>query len=154
FHSNNPDLRLSDLARLGLVRERQVLSDELIYAVLFGKFRNPMLGLFGAHLLLLKTESAEEKKDLAGHLPVIIGNLRGLFGPRHPDVGALALALGDPPAVTAFAVPPLLRRSWSMIVNATVARPDLVPAGSLSARVADRLLAYEPWLLWSASLVR
>src|SRR5262249_21369119 len=53
FDPEDPTLRLVDLARLGLRGGRQVLSDEVMRDILDGKFRDPMLGLFGAHLLLL-----------------------------------------------------------------------------------------------------
>jgi hypothetical protein len=148
FHRTSLDRRLSELARLGLVGERQVLSDRVVQEVVKGKFRDPFLGLFGAHLLLLKATTPPERMALARQLEVILTTLRNLFGPGQPDVEALALALGGAQASGVFPFPPVLRRSWALIVDATVTRPDLVPRGSLASAVADRLLADEPWLVW------
>lgn len=140
FDSHNHDLRLVDLARLGLTNQRRVLSEDM-RMMLRGKFDNPMLGIYAGHLLLL-----DEKLDL-DLLHIVVGNLRGLLGP-HPDVEALALLLEPGGSPYVFEVPPMLRRSWSLVLNATVTKPWLVPLGSLAANVADRLWAEEPWLLW------
>lgn len=143
FDPNRPDIRLVELARQGLANTRQVLPDNVVQEMLYGKFENPMLGIYGAHLLLLR-----EKLEPM-YLRTIVGNLRSLLG-THPDVEALALGLGPGESSYIFEVPPMLRRSWSLVLNASVKRPDLVPLDSLAAQVADRLWRGEPWLLWTA----
>jgi len=62
----------------------------------------------------------------------------------------MALLLGiEPDAdVGDFSVPPMLSSSWSIIVGATASRPELVPRGSLSAAISERVLAGGPWLRW------
>ncbi|MCL4299462.1 MAG: hypothetical protein KJ077_27245 [Anaerolineae bacterium] len=139
FDPNRDDLRTTDLARQGLVNRRAVVSAAELNQLLWGKFQNPMFGIFGAHLLLLGAEP-----DLAV-LGTVVTNLRHLVG-EHPDVEALALRLGE--TVSGFASPPMLRSSWRQIVQASAASPELVPAGSLAAQVADRLWGEGAWLVW------
>lgn len=139
FDPNRDDLRTTELARQGLVNRRAVVSAEDLRQMLWAKFENPMLGIFGAHLLLL---AAEPNLEL---LNTVVTNLRGLLG-DHPDVLALALRLGQAP--TGFAGPPLLRSSWRLIVQASATRPELVPAGSLAAQMAGRLWGEGAWLVW------
>ena len=143
FDASSPYLRLSELARLGLRNDRQVLSDTIIDELLHGKFEDPMLGLFGAHLLL-----RQKRPELAG-LTEIVANLRRLLGPSHPDVEALALLPGAGPTSYVFSTPPMLQKSWSLVLEATVHNSALVPYGSLASRVANRLSSEAPWLLWS-----
>jgi hypothetical protein len=134
------DKRLVELARIALAQERRALSDE-IRQMLYEKYENPMLGIFGAHLLLL-----EDKPDLQ-LLQVVVASLRGLIG-LHPDVEALALSLEDDHSSYVFQIPPMLRHSWAQIISATISKPEIVPAGSLAARVSGRLWGGEVWLQW------
>ncbi len=143
FDATSHYLRLSELARLGLRNDRQVLSDTILDELLYGKFHDPMLGLFGAHLLL------RQKRPELPNLTEIVRNLRGLLGPSHPDVEALALLPGACPTSYVFTTPPMLQKSWSLVLEASVQNSALVPYGSLASRVANRLSSEAPWLLWS-----
>lgn len=140
FKADNPLLRLSELARLGLANERKVLSEEvrehLTYPV-----ENPMLGIYGAHLLLL-----DEEPDLE-LLREVTDTLRLPLAGGHPDVEALDLYLEQGPSQT-FDVPPMLRRSWTYIVAATAKQPQLVPLDSPAAEAALHQWGSSPWLLW------
>ncbi len=138
------DFRLAEMVRQGLANSRRVLSDTVVHTMLDGKFSNPMLGIYGAHLLLF-----DEKPDRQ-ILTTVVGNLRRLLGAPHPDVEALALKLGQGSNYV-FDLPPMLRRSWGFVLNASVQRPDLVPEDSLSYQIAGRLWSGEPWLLWTKS---
>jgi hypothetical protein len=142
FDPVNPANRLVEVARQGLINERRLLSDDL-RAVLRQKFDSPMLGIFGAHLLLL-----DPKPDL-GLLAEIVKNLRALLGDEHPDVEALALA-GGLPSNFVFRRPPTLLRSWALAVEASADRPELIPPDSFSASIAARLTSQTPWLIWRA----
>lgn len=143
FNPNDPRKRLVEAARLGLVNTRQVLPENVIDQILSKKFENPMLGIFGAHLLLL---GKQIKLDL---LRIVVDNLRRLLGEnQHPDVEALALRLGTNKTSYIFEHPPMLRRSWWQIVDATVDKEGLVPFGSTAAHCADRIWGEEPWLQW------
>jgi hypothetical protein len=143
FNAASPYLRLSELARLGLRNDRQVLSDAILDELLHGKFQDPMLGLFGAHLLLRR------KRPELANLTEIVTNLRHLFGPSHPDVEALALLPGGGTTSYVFNTPPMLQKSWFLVLDATLQNSALVPYGSLASRVANRLSSEAPWLLWS-----
>ncbi len=117
FNPSDRDTRLTDLARQGLASGRQVLSDGALREIFEGKFRNPMLGILGAHLLLLERPQKLDPRDqrtpaqiCRDHLDrrmkeifrggvtfqTLINNLRHLFNMKpHPDVEALALVLRD-----------------------------------------------------------
>jgi hypothetical protein len=113
--------------------------------ILGGKFQNPMLGIFGAHLLMLR------KPVNPKTLRAIVGILRSLLGKyTHPDVEALALRI-DQRSTYEFRIPPMLRRSWKLVINATIRSPMLVPKDTLSASIAHRVYSGEPWLLWKSS---
>jgi hypothetical protein len=139
FEADSDEQRLAEMARLALRDGRRVLSNDL-RSMLQGKFSDPMLGIFGAHLLLREQEIDESL------FHIVVDNLRALLG-DHPDVEALRLRLQDP-TVPPFGVPPMLRRSWELILNATVMRPELVPPDSPLAGIAPRIWGEGPWLIW------
>ena len=142
FNPDDPSKRLVEVAKVGLINTRQTLPEGDVKAILAGKFENPMLGIFGAHLLLLNKQM---KLDL---LSVVVRNLRRMLGNEHPDVEALALRLGSHETRYVFKHPPMLRRSWWHVVDATIDRPELVPIASFSAVCANRIWGGEPWLQW------
>lgn len=148
FDADSRQTRLTELARLGLVQQRPVLSPEM-EELLRGKLENPMLGIFAAHLLLQQEESNRGQYDRAffDHLVV---TLRSLLKSPHPDVEALAWKAGRGERTFQFALPPMLRRSWLLITSASARWPDAIPKDSVSARVCDGILAEDPWLVWAA----
>jgi hypothetical protein len=136
--------RLAEIARLALIDQRKIARDEL-RIVLAHKFDDPLLGILGAHLLLM------EKQPDYGLLRVVKTNLLDrLQQHEHPDVQALALApeLGNGPSSYVFRTPPMLRASWSLILQSSVDMPERVAPDSLAARAAGRLAATQPWLVW------
>jgi hypothetical protein len=144
FNPYRPGMRVTELARIGLANERAVLSPALLHQLREMELRNPMLGLYGAYLLLL-----DNKPDLE-LVRGLVHSLRGQLG-SHPDVEALALRAGlEPIEPEIFQWPPMLMRSWSIIVNETIGRPNLVPQYSLASMVADRLWGNGPWTMWKA----
>jgi hypothetical protein len=166
FDPDDPMLRISEEARLALASERKVAS-QVINESLFAKFENPMTGLFGAHLMLLARETeveveSEESRPGSkvkrlrapvefeqGLFDYVVDNLAGLLGPEHPDVTALATRAGNkqlselPPV----AMPPMLWRSWLLLIEASNERPELVPVSTW--RRSLRLLPVRPFLVWS-----
>jgi hypothetical protein len=84
-------------------------------------------------------------------LETVVDNLRRLLGPSHPDVEALAWRVGRGSSDYRFTTPPMLRRSWGIVLDTTVIHPELVPPGSLASSVATRLWSDEPWLIWTAA---
>lgn len=148
FFESDREKRHAELARLGLMGRTTVVPEQ-VRDMVAGKFESPMLGVFAAYLLL--AERARSDGDAVARvtdlLRIVLGNLRMLLG-VHPDVEALALALGDRPRVDAFPVPPMLRRAWACLVEATVRNAALVPEGSLSWAIAPRAMRLDPWLVW------
>jgi hypothetical protein len=144
FDPERSQSRLVELAQHALTGRRQILSPRL-REILGQNLDDPMLGMFGGHLLLL---DPEPDLDL---LRRIVEKVRGLLGQAsHPDVEALALRL-EPSAVThVFENPPMLRRSWTLALAASVTRPELVPVSSAASTVADRIWGEEPWLIWQS----
>ena len=146
FNPGDDDSRHVDLARQGLANRRNVMSRRDIWDMLWGKYRNPMLGIYGAHLLLL-----EPDPDMS-LLEEVTNNLTELIG-DHPDVGALRLYLArrkhEPIPPARFGLPPMLMSSWKVIIEATAEAPGLVARRSLSARIADRIWGQGPWLVWT-----
>jgi predicted flap endonuclease-1-like 5' DNA nuclease len=149
--------RLTELARQGLMNRRDVLPYE-VRDMMWAKWENPMLGIYGAHLMLLDREPGygvprvEHEEDPIdwGLYCTVVHNLRRLLG-RHPDVEALALQHEDLADYDyRFEVPPMLRQSWALIQQATFHRPELVPAGSLASQTSDRLWGGSLWHLWQA----
>jgi hypothetical protein len=151
FHPESDQRRLEELARQALAKRRDPLPDQVVERILQGKFENPMLGLYGAHLLLMRKRPAVPKRQLQQDLDVIVRNLRELLGhdAAHPDVEALALLKGGSGrGQYRFETPPMLRRSWSLVLDASAGRPDIVPQGSPASTVGHRLWAEAPWLIW------
>ena len=121
---------------------RQNLSDKRAVVPLkeLESFSDPMLGILGAHLMLLSPQPDEER------LQQIVDKLRSMVG-DHPDVLALACRK-DPSAAAPFNVPPMLRSSWNIILKASVQNPGLVPLDSYADRMSDQVWSGGAWLLW------
>lgn len=145
FDPHNDSLHLTELARNALTRQRGVIARDLLTQLLGAKYENPMLGLYGAHALAV---NPEPDRPL---LTQVVQRLRGMLGP-HPDVDALALQLGDLPS-QAYEVPPMLRRSWSIVVEHAAHRRDLVPRGSLASRASTAIWGESAWLIWTADAI-
>ena len=146
FATGDSEVRLVELARLALINERPILSNE-VEDLLTRKFDNPMLGIFGAHLLI-ELEKSRGRAYEAGLLQQVVEKLRDLLKDPHPDVEALACKAGLQDLNYKFAMPPMLRRSWALMTHAS-SESDVIPPDSLNTRIYDRLLAAEPWLVWS-----
>jgi hypothetical protein len=140
FNPDDPENRLTEVARMAVVNQRPILSGDL-GPILHGKFEDPMLGILGGHLILMRPEPDPAL------LHEVVGNLRGLLRQPHPDVEALAMAAGLEPQ-SDFNMPPMLRRSWQLVVEASATRKGLAPAGTLSSRIATWITHQDPWLIW------
>lgn len=140
FSSNDRSYRLAEIARLALTSQRKILGDDL-RSMLRDKFENPMLGVYAGHLLLL-----DESPDL-DLLGTVVWNLRRLLGPQHPDVEALGLRVS--PSEYRFAEPPMLKRSWALVVEATLEHEELTPADSAAVSAARRMWGDGAWCSWN-----
>ncbi|MCP3935204.1 MAG: hypothetical protein GY708_07515 [Actinomycetia bacterium] len=139
--------RLNELA-LSALRAGQTLRGGQLDEILRDKFEDPMLGIYGAHLLLMQDDPDPEINEL---IETVITNTEvALSGEPHPDLAAVALASGHSSEhdVT-FLEPPSLTASWTAVIKASRTRHDLVPEGSLTDRVADRIGGGMPWLIWN-----
>jgi hypothetical protein len=139
FTPNEDEARLVELARLGLTEQRKVLSSDL-RRMLSLKFTDPMLGIFAGHLML-----TDPSPDLQ-LLSTVVENLRSFLQYPHPDVDALALTLHTGP-VLEVRIPPMLRRSWSIILDASVDQRAMVMRDSPAADIIGRLCSVDPWLI-------
>lgn len=151
FSPNDSILRVAELARMALATKRpggrgqtdRPLMPAETRALLREKFANPFLGIYGAHLLL------RERSVDVDLLRDVVRNLRAMLG-RHPDVEALALSVAGEPLPLPFERPPMLRRSWSLVVDASVTQPGLVTE-SLAERNTGKFWAEGSWHIWRSS---
>jgi hypothetical protein len=122
FDPWDPSVRLTELARQGLVTGRIPVTDQDLVQMLVGKFENPMLGLFGAHLLmpllalgsstaLQRPTDPEILKGNRAIQSVLSVSADGIVGPRTRQrlrqlleevVGNLGRMLGEHPDVRAL----------------------------------------------------
>lgn len=112
---------------------------------------NPSFAMAVAHTLvrgaaIARSVGRPEPSDARRLVAAIVEAIEPLV-PGHPDVAALSLWLGRGSRAT-FAVPPMLLNSWVIVSAAAAERPSLVPRGSLSSSIADRLWGSEVWLVW------
>ncbi|ESY55554.1 MULTISPECIES: hypothetical protein [unclassified Mesorhizobium] len=127
--------------------------EQLIDHLADDKVLNPMLGIFAAHLC---DRGQDDDLPFQRRLLDKLAELTGGEAVRHPDVAALRLRLRmrngqpieDEPAVP---FPPLLAASWVALLDAARVRPELIPAGSLSERIASRLWSSSLWMAWTAA---
>ena len=144
FDWNDPNARLAEDARIALADERRVATRAITDA-LFAKVENPMLSLFGAHLMLLARDDAWDQAYFDG----VVEKLAGLLGPDQPDVVALATQSGHRPITKLEPVtsPPMLWRSWLLLIEASNDRPDLLPDETW--RPLLQVVPVRPFLAWS-----
>lgn len=164
FDQHSPVVRLTELARQALAAQHPLISDGIVRAavqdyslktedykrdsasysvikeMLDSKFANPMLGIYGAYLLLM-----QPKPDFA-LLRIVARNLKKLAG-DHPDVQILHNRIfgGNLPPQSA---PPMLRASWQRLIQISAEQPETIPANSLAARIAPLVLSSGAWLNW------
>jgi hypothetical protein len=127
--------------------------DPMIEGMLYGKFLNPMLGLYGAHLMAIQKSPDNPDLLLPDNKDVlleVVPNLRKLLG-DIPDVMALVVQL-DPSSALGLQLPtpPMLASSWEMIVRASIAAPAIVPVDSPAAQISGRVWGTGAWLGWKA----
>lgn len=161
FQPEERQLYLTEVALRALANGRSVPGAERS-EMMWEKFKNPMLGLYGAFLHLRRRRVDPRL------MRTVFDNLSELLG-RHPDVLALGWALvarwaaeGHPAELLtpirraveeagAMTVPPMLRAACDAVSAATFTHPGLVAPDSLAERVTTRMLLAGPWLLWTAT---
>ncbi|WP_058555228.1 caspase family protein [Thiohalocapsa sp. ML1] len=148
FDPSSRDAQSTDMGLLGLRLGRDLVPAEVHRELLYGKFDNPMLGLIGAHLLLMAREPNRDTVDL------VLGNLRDNLLGDVPDVRALAWRAwqrlgGDRPAPTPFDAPPMLRAGLRAVIDADAEVGGLVPADGILSWISRHQRADTAWTSWS-----
>lgn len=136
------ELRLAETARAQLMTGRVLKESDLVGALLGGKFEEPMLGLYAAHLLL-----ASEGPD-SSLLRTVLGQLDRLI-PQVPDV-ALLRSIVDRTVLDGSWFPPMLRASWDLYLRRSY-EPDLrtqAEDSGLLGEISSRVMGQRSWLLW------
>jgi hypothetical protein len=124
-------------------------------ALLWGKFRNPLFGLLGAHFLIRKVrrDAVPDQTDL-NRLMIVTENLGRLLGNDAPDVVALRVCndilLKKQKLEKLPADPPLFNIGFQALVEATGWLPR--DEGTQFDRVALGLDANSPWTVWNDEL--
>jgi hypothetical protein len=132
--ANPVEDRMLEAARIALAEGRNILGEGrggFLRQLLNNKFVNPILGILGAHLLIMAADQEPgSAPQRLGILDQVVENLRGLVGGRnHPDVEALSLRCPNESlrARVPFLSPPLFKRSWQLMVEASYENAELVP---------------------------
>jgi hypothetical protein len=147
FDPDSPDTQATDMGLLGLRSGRDLVPDEVRRELLYGKFHNPMLGLIGAHLLLLGPRPNRTTVN------IVLDNLSSLLG-DVPDTRALAWRAwrrlgGDQPPLVTFEEPPMLRAGLRAVFDADAEVGGLVPADGILSWISRYQRADSGWTTWS-----
>ena len=144
FTPDDRSARLTDLAMQGLVNTTDTVPIHEITDLLYGKFRNPMFGLLGAHLALRTGHSFIDMGTVIENLTRMIGNV--------PDVQALRIAMarqsGDPVEGQPIMEPPGLDAGFETLVAATAEVSHLIPDDSPLVQIALQRYADSAWTNW------
>lgn len=146
FDPSNRDARLAELSLGALLRGDDVLATSDMQDLLHGKFDDPMLGIYGAHLLAHHQPSKRELFD------EVCQNLQRLVG-LIPDVAALSRKAQysdrsrELESSSYDGLPPMLVRSWDRLVKKSKRRYSAIPSGSLSDRIGGSIVSTAPWLM-------
>lgn len=140
-----------ELGLSGLRQGRPVVPRNLLELMLNEKFQNPMLGIVGAHALLLEPEPRWSLFD------TVRRNLKKLV-PDHPDVTALHV-IGKQQRekmshsrVKPVSWPPMLHASYRGLIARDADEPGLIKAGSIADRAAANLYQEGPWSIWQSMI--
>lgn len=142
FDPNDWRTRLSELGCNALAQSRTGMSDALIDELVQEKFENPMLGLFGAHLLL------RDKPDDRELFRTVTTNLLPVLGPDHPDLQALWWQRGDDITIGdgRLHVLPMLRASWNLAVDRSIKTLDVFSLGTFYNKLL-RIVPSASWMM-------
>ncbi|MES9904117.1 MAG: hypothetical protein ABW168_15765 [Sedimenticola sp.] len=146
FNPDDKETQAFDTALKGLQIGRNLLPQGMMQILLHGKFDHPMLGLIGAHILLLG------KKIDPNLIDIVIDNLDYLL-PDSPDISALkilaAQRLNTTPPQLVIEQPPMLRAGLEAVLAFAAKNSDAVPEGSLLDTVATNQHVDLPWSSWT-----
>ena len=160
FEPESDELRRTEEARTALANERKIATETM--EAIVEQSDSPMLALYGAHLMLLTRDprqfrtsrdrpQAATRFDESGFAR-IVARLQEDLGRDHPDVVALSTQLpgSSPERLEPVGAPPMLWRSWLLLVEASNDAPDLVGREIWSRAVAPMPLY--PFLIWATQV--
>ena len=140
--------------RFGLFAKGEgVVPRDLLQLLLHGKFQNPVLGIVGAHALLLQPEVDFALVD------EVLGNLEHLV-PGHPDAAGLRWLAAEAgskgrvpdaehvPISTLVGWPPLLTLSYAALIRRDAHDGATIADGSVAERAAAQLVGSGLWTSW------
>ena len=154
YSVHREDFHMLEAARLALLDRSNIVTGEMMRSILTGKYENPMLGVYGGHML------AGASDDLPLFEQVVTNTAR-LLGQDNPDVVALAWlyeakkherpkgfdARPWPEILGSLKGPPLLVHSWdALLVCAQAAELDIAKLPAF--RVAGDLAVSGIVLTW------
>jgi hypothetical protein len=150
FEPRDAETTAIDIALNGIQNHSDLLSNEALDLLLHGKFRDPMLGLVGAHVLLQR-QSAHDR------IKIVLRNLANLL-PQSVDVAALEILarsrkvkLLHNPRISPFTHPPMLRAGMDAVFAASTERPSIIARRSRLPEIAVQMLTDTPWSTWRPS---
>jgi hypothetical protein len=133
---------------------RQLLSETRLAELLQGKFQNPMLGIYGGHMIL-QSSSLPVSVKIKG-LDEVVGNLQSLI-PDSPDLAALHLMSSElkdtiAPHQIPCSWPPMIRLGYLAFRNADWDAPGtFIEEGSVADRIRTMLGVAGVWSTWPAT---
>jgi hypothetical protein len=147
YSAAREDFRAMEAARIAMLDRRAIAGGQKMRALLTGRCTNPMLNLYGGHLLV-----AAPKCDF-DLLAQVITNTAAVLGSQHPDLVALAWAYESgtgkrppgfdtrpwPEILAALEGPPLLTPSWDLLLKCAEAASvdiDTLPAFGVAGELA------------------
>lgn len=147
YSAAREDYRVMEAARIAMLGRRAVAGGQKMRALLTGRCTNPMLNLYGGHLL-----AAAPRQDF-DLLAQVITNTAAALGPLYPDLVALAWAYESgtgkraagfdtrpwPEILAVLEGPPLLTPSWDLLLKCAEAASvavDTLPAFCVAGDLA------------------
>jgi hypothetical protein len=151
FEPRFPSASAAESALESLRTGRQLLSRERLEKdLLEQKFNNPMLGIYGAHMVLRRSIPDSEKAEI---LKEVLGNLEKL-APGHPDVSALRLmgrGFLAQSLVPPCSWPPMIRLGYSAFRDADWEQSGaFIERNSVGDRIRSAFAFGGVWTKWSA----
>ena len=153
YEQNDEFVRAYEHTDAGLValnNKGAEIANRLVTKFLQSKFKNPMLGLVGAYLLLLRMHAGYVTDDKTELLHTVIKNLSKLL-PGSADLAALKIMasrwLGEPDLEPIVGIP-VFRIGAAAVIEEAAGKPELIPEGSLLDIVSDRFIEDSVWTMW------
>jgi hypothetical protein len=151
FNSTDALLDAYERTLVDLVSGRDI-DEDLLEDLLWGKYRNPLFGLVGAHFLLRRLATDPSDPMLNQMAETVIRNLSQLLGQESPDIQALQIlqdqALKHEIRDVKVSRPPLLRPALLAMFSASASRPQLLDSMPSLNEMALNAVIESPWNCW------